>query len=90
VKAGLPLKLTGTVSPAAAPGSVTITRSRLVGGVWKVIGRTKVALVGGKYVYTVTLTTRGSWRFVAAYSGGAAGGVTYASSRSATKGVVVQ
>jgi hypothetical protein len=90
VKAGLPLKLTGTVSPAAAPGSVTITRSRLVGGVWKVIGRTKVALVGGKFVYAVTLTTRGSWRFVAAYSGGAAGGVTYASSRSATKGVVVQ
>ena len=90
VKAGLPLKLTGTVSPAAAPGSVTITRSRLVGGVWKVIGKTKVALVGGKFVYTVKLTTRGSWRFLAVYSGGAAGGVTYASSKSATKGVVVK
>jgi len=89
VKAGLALKLTGTVSPAAAPGTVTITRSHLVSGVWKVIGSTKVALVGGKFSLTIKLTTRGSWRFVAAYSGGAVGGVTYAPSKSAVKGVSV-
>jgi len=85
-----PLKLTGTVSPAAAPGSVIIVKTRLVGKKWKAAGSAKVRVVGGKFTCSFKPTVKGSWRFVAKYSGGVAGATTYKASKSAVKDVKVK
>lgn len=70
------LTLTATVSPAAATGSVTIVRTHTVGKKWRAAGSAKVAHVGGQFACTFTPTIKGSWRFVASFSGGVAGGTT--------------
>ena len=90
VKLKKPLKLTGTVSPAAAIGTVTITKTRLVGRTWRPAGSAKVTVRGGKYSYSFKPTLKGKWRFVAKYSGGVVGATTYKASKSATKSVTVK
>jgi hypothetical protein len=90
VKLGATLKITGTVSPSTAPGTVSIGRYRLVSGKWKLIGTKVVTLVAGKFGYAIKLPTRGKWRFVAAYSGGSSGWATNAASKSASKAVTVK
>jgi hypothetical protein len=89
ISLGATLKVTGSVSPAG-PGTVTVTRYRLVSGKWKLVGSAKVAVKAGKYSYAVKPNARGSWRLVAAYSGGAGGGATYLASKSANKVVTVK
>jgi len=89
VALGGTLKVTGSVSPAG-PGTVTVSRYRLVSGKWRLGGTAKVAVKAGKYAYSVKPSARGSWRFYAAYSGGAGGGATYLASRSAYKAVTVK
>jgi hypothetical protein len=89
------LKLSGTVlppaaSPYAAPGTVTITKTRKVGKKWKSAGSANVGVVGGGYSYSFKPTTKGSWHLVASYSGGSLGPTTYLPSNSGTKGVTVK
>jgi hypothetical protein len=84
------LKLAGTVSSAAAPGQVTITMSRKVGRKWKSAGHAHVTAVGGAYRYSFKPRYRGSWRFVASYSGGVSGSTTFLGSKSGTKSVRVK
>ena len=85
------LAFTGTVSPKAAPGTVTITNERLVGKVWRSVGpAVKVKVVGGRFKYSFKPTSKGNWRFVAKYSGGVTSTSVYWSSKSATKTVKVQ
>ena len=83
------LKLTGSVSPAAASGQITITMTRLVGLNWVSAGSSTVDLVGGAFAYSFKPKSRGAWRFTATYSGGTAGSTTYLSSTSAAKSVLV-
>jgi len=86
VKVRKTLKLSGTVSPSGASGSVKITKTRKVGTKWRSAGSVKVTVVNGSFRYSFKPTVKGSWRFVARYSGG--GG--YASSTSRTKTVKVK
>lgn len=90
VTLGATLKVAGTVSPSAAPGTVTVSRYRLESGKWKLIGAAKVAVKAGKYAYAFKPNARGSWRLAAAYSGGAGDGATYSASKSANKAVTVK
>jgi sugar lactone lactonase YvrE len=80
------LTLSGTVSPSGAAGSVKILKTRKVGSKWKSAGSATVALRNGVFKYGFKPKLKGSWRFVAKYSGG--GG--YASSASGTKAVKVK
>jgi hypothetical protein len=90
VKVKNTLKLTGTVTPPG-PGTVTITMTRLVGKVWKSAGTPKkVTVVAGKFSYSFKPASKGTWHFVAAYSGGYTSLVTYKASKSTTKSVVVK
>jgi hypothetical protein len=90
VKVRKTLKLSGTVSSSAAPGSVTITKTRLVGKKWKSAGSAKVSVSKGKFSYGFKPVYRGRWHFVATYSGGVTGTTTYKSSKSAVKTVKVK
>ena len=95
VKVNKSLPLAGTVSttvisPYAAPGTVTIAKTRKVGKKWKSAGSAKVGVVGGKFTYSFKPTAKGSWHFVASYSGGILGPTTYLPSKSGTKGVTVK
>ena len=90
VKVKTTLKLSGTLSPSAASGTVTITKQRLVSGKWRSAGSAKVRVSGGKFVYKFKPTARGSWRFVATYSGAVVKTTTYLSSKSAVKTVKVR
>ena len=89
VKVHKTLKLTGTVTPSAAPGKVTIKKTRLVGKTWKSEGSPRVSVVNGTFSYSFKPTHTGKWRFTAGYSGGVVGLTTYKSSKSSTRGVAV-
>ena len=69
VKVKRTLKLTGTVAPSAARGTVTIVKTRLVGTTWKTAGSARVSISSGSYRYSFKPTKKGKWRFVAKYSG---------------------
>lgn len=84
------LRLTGTVSPSAAPGSVRIVRSRLIGTSWRSAGSVTVSVRAGQFAYTFKPRARGKWRFVAKYAGGSVGNTTYRRSVSASKLVIVK
>ena len=90
VKVKRTLKLTGRVSLTAAPGLITITKTRLVGKKWKSAGSAKVSVASGTFSYSFKPTVRGSWRFVATYSGSVTGSTTYKSSKSAVKTMNVE
>ena len=90
VKVKKSLKFTGTVSPSAAPGRVTIVMTRQVARKWKASGSASVSVAGGKFAYSFKPPLKGSWRFVAKYSGGVVGTTTYKASKSAVKGVTVK
>lgn len=86
------LKLSGTVSPSAAPGTVTITKTRKVGGAWESAGSKTVSVKKGKFSYSFRPKYKGSWRFVATYSGypGGKNRTVYTSSTSKIKTVKVK
>jgi parallel beta-helix repeat protein/predicted outer membrane repeat protein len=89
------LTLSGNASPSAASpylplGAVTITMSRKVGKKWRSAGSARVNLVGGAFVYSFKPKYKGSWRFVASYSGGVVGPTTFLSSASGTRAVTVK
>ena len=86
VKAGKTLTLSGSVSPAGASGSVTITKTHKVGAKWKSAGTAKVTVMNGSFTYSFKPTAKGSWRFVAAYAGSS----SYGASKSAIKTVKVK
>jgi hypothetical protein len=90
VKVRHTLKLSGSVAPSTALGSVTIVMKRKVGSRWKSAGTAKVKLVSGKYRYSFKPGKRGRWRLTAKYSGGKAGTTTYKASLSAGKTVLVK
>lgn len=95
VKVKKSLSLSGRVSPSgvspyAPPGAVTITMTRKVGRRWKSAGSAGVGLVGGAFTYSFKPRYKGSWHFVATYSGGAVGPTTYFWSRSGTPGTTVK
>jgi hypothetical protein len=90
VKVKKSLKLGGTVSPSAAPGRITIVMTRLVAKKWKASGSASVSVTGGAFTYSFKPAFKGSWRFVAKYSGGAVGTTAYKASKSAVKGVTVK
>jgi hypothetical protein len=81
-------KLTGSVSPAA-PGSVKIALTRLVGGRWKSAGSVTVSMNGGKFSYSFRPKYKGRWVATASYLGQSTTSVTYLRS-SATKALVVK
>jgi hypothetical protein len=89
IKVGRTLKLTGTVSPSAAPGKVTIVKTRLVGKKWRSAGSATVSVSGGTYRYSFKPTKKGTWRLVAKYTGGRIGPDSYKASSSRTKSVKV-
>jgi len=92
VKVKTTLALTGTVrtATAAAPGTVTILKTRLIGGLWKSQGSAVVTVTSGKFAYSFKPTVKGSWRFQAVYAGKTVGTTVCAASRSAVKGVTVK
>ena len=90
VKVRRTLKLTGKVSSAAAPGRVTISMTRLVGGTWKSEGSARADVVKGSYRYSFRPTKRGTWRFIARYSGGETVSASYQASKSVARNVRVR
>jgi hypothetical protein len=90
VKVNKTLTFAGTIAPAAAPGKVTIKKTRLVGSKWKLVGSAKVTVVGGSFAYSFEPKVKGKWRFVAAYPGGVAGTTFYRPSKSSIKRVKVK
>jgi len=82
--------LTGWVLPLEAPGSVTITKQRLVGGSWITVGLATVPVDDGRYRYDFGSAKRGVWRFVASYPGGSVEGVTYLPSKSSPMTITVR
>ncbi len=84
------LALSGAVGPSDAPGTVTVTKQRLVGRKWKSAGVASVPVVNGRWAYSFRPPKKGSWRFVATYSGGTSGPFTYAPSSSVRKTVKVK
>lgn len=90
VKVKKTLAISGTVSPAESPGSVTMTKTHLVGTKWKSAGSTTLALVAGTFSYSFKPTLRGKWRLVAKYGVHTVGTTTYTSSKSAVKNVTVK
>jgi cell wall-associated NlpC family hydrolase len=90
VKVKTTLKISGVISPAAASGTVTIAKWRLVSGKWRSAGSAKVRVSGATFAYRVRPTARGRWRFVATYSGAVVKATTYLSSVSAAKIVKVR
>ena len=61
------IAVSGAVSPA--PGRVTMTLERLVGRRWVRVRRRTVAVAGGRYAGSVTLSRRGLYRVVVTASG---------------------
>jgi hypothetical protein len=90
VKVNKALKLIGTISPAGAPGRVVIAIARLVRGNWRNYATVRVIIVRGAFSYSFRPKYRGSWRFVASYSGGVSGYLIYRASKSGIKGVKVK
>lgn len=90
IRLGRTVTLSGTVAPSAAPGRVTIVKTRLFGGKWRSAGSATVTLARGTFSCRFKPTARGSWRFVAKYYGGNKGGTTYLGSRSNTRGASVR
>jgi photosystem II stability/assembly factor-like uncharacterized protein len=84
------LKIAGTVSPVGTPGTVTITKSRLVGRKWRSAGSVTVKVTNGSFSYTFKPTARGSWHFVARYAGSVVGATTCLASKSSTRTVKVK
>jgi hypothetical protein len=84
------LALRGTVSPAEAPGTVTIYKYRRVGKRWRSAGIARVRVYSGVYRYTFKPSKRGLWRFAARYSGNWDGTTGWAASRSGYKNVRVK
>jgi parallel beta-helix repeat protein/predicted outer membrane repeat protein len=83
-------KLTGTVRSSAAPGKVTITMTRYSGGKWRSMGHVHANVSRGAFSYSFKPKYKGSWRFVASYSGGVVGVTTYKASNSGVKTVKVK
>ena len=90
VLVGKTLRVTGTVSPSATPGVVTIVRTRLVGKIWKAAGSTRVGVALGKFAYSFKPLARGKWRIVCVYLGRSVGSSTYVTSRSPVRGLTVK
>lgn len=90
VRRGQVLGLTGTISPDTAPGTITIVRTRLSRRSWKNEGSVTVAIVDGAYTAALITPRKGTWRFVATYSGGVLGSTTYRPSTSAELIVTVR
>jgi parallel beta-helix repeat protein len=92
VKVKHSLRLSGTVSPSAASGTVTITMTRKVGKHWKSAGSKTVTLKKGKFSYSFKPKYKGVWSLTAAYSGytGGKNWTVYTPSMSKTKAVKVK
>ena len=89
-KANKQLKLRGTITPAHAPGTVTIVRRRLVGTTWKRIGSATVPVVKGCFAWSIEPERPGVWHFLAECSGGVSEGVRYLPSLSEVATVKVR
>jgi parallel beta-helix repeat protein len=83
-------KLSGTVRSSAAPGKVAITMTRYSGGKWRSMGHVHVNVSRGGFSYSFKPKYRGSWRFVASYTGGVVDVTTYKASNSGVKTVKVK
>ena len=75
------LTLQGAVIPAWAPGKVALQLSRYDGRAWRSMGVATAEVVQGRYSYAFKPRYRGSWRLVAAYTGGRASTTRYRSSK---------
>ena len=89
VKARRTLRITGKVSYTAT-GTVTVSKTRRVGGKWKSMGTASVPLVRGAYRYGFKPTAKGSWRIVVRYRGAETARYSYLASKSVTKSVRVK
>ncbi len=80
----------GTLIPEAAPGTVSVTRQRLVGGVWTNEGTTVVPVSSGEFDYAFRPTRRGIWRLVGSYAGAVDGHTTYTPANAWIRTIVVR
>jgi hypothetical protein len=80
----------GTPTAPNAPSTVTITKSRLVNGKWRVTGSYTVKVVNGQFSYAFKPAYKSSYRFVATTPAGVVGSIAYAVSKSGAKTVKVQ
>ncbi|MDR3686163.1 MAG: polysaccharide deacetylase family protein [Coriobacteriia bacterium] len=83
-------KISGTVSPAEAPGTISIKVTRFRAGRWRNWATARVAISGGRFSYWFKPRYKGSWHFIASYSGRVVGLTTYRGSSSGTKRVAVK
>lgn len=81
--------LTGTISPASAPGKVKITLQRYSHG-WRGAGSATASLTHGRFSYSFKPSVKGQWRIIVSYSGGGAGVTTYLGSKSPAKPLKVK
>ncbi len=69
IMAGGTYKLTGSISPTTAGGTVTIRWQRLVGRTWVTSKTVRVTIAKHAFSYALRLTMRGKWRAAATYGG---------------------
>lgn len=84
------LRITGLVTPIGSTGVVTVSATRLVGKTWRAAGVWRTTLSRSRYGLTVKPSRKGSWCFVARYSGTTVGTIQYSASGSTTRAVKVK
>ena len=65
-----PYTISGTVTPADAPGSVAITVLQKKGKAWRQVRTATAAITDGAWSYDFTPTAKGAWQVWVQYKGG--------------------
>jgi len=90
VKAKRGATFTGSVTPAAAFGTVVVERERWVGGTWVPLVSVTATVADGGFSYRFAPSARGTWRVRATYSGVSTDSAIYAPSTSGYRLVIVR
>lgn len=80
----------GTLLPASAPGTISVTRQRWMDGVWRSEGTTVVSVSSGEFDYVFRPARRGLWRLAGSYAGAVDGPTTYTPADAWTRTIVVR
>jgi hypothetical protein len=90
VKVRKSCKLTASISPSSATGTVKLTLTRLVGRKWKSAGSANLTPSGGRLSYTFKPKYKGSWRAAFSYGGKSTDSVVYLAASPVTKAFKVR
>jgi beta propeller repeat protein len=90
VKVKKSYKVSGTITPGAAAGSVKVVWKRYYSRAYRTVKTTYATIAGGKFSSSYKPTTRGKWRAYVSYAGQFAATVTYQASATVYKAFTVK